>query len=176
VTRIEEVLRVLSDQPRGLTAADIHGRTGVSRNVLGTYLWELKRDGYIQRVGGTKGTYRYGLAPKGRDRLAEAHELDWEDKNEHVLPQVLRVAEQRGVQDFQETLKVIDRLSEYRTLKKFCEWILVEDPMLFADLPAAPANLHRLMLQHLGVDPTTYRKQSKVLIGLLEFMQEEAES
>ena len=151
-----------------MTAIDLHARTGVPRNTLGTYLWELKRDGYVTRVGGVRGSYRYGLTEKGRERIGEGT-----DPMRQLARAVAADPEARkGFTDFSETLKVIDRLDEYRTLKAFAEWVTSEHAKLFVEPDLAPSRMHRCVLEHLGIDAATYRQQSRALIGLLEFMKE----
>lgn len=152
-----------------MTAQDLHQRTGVPMNTLGTYLWELKRDGYIRRVGGRRGAYRYGITNKGKDRIGEG-----EDPLRQLAMAVGSSSSEgsKAFADFGETLKIIDQLDDYRLLKAYSQWLAGEHADMFTDGADLPERLHDLTLEFLGIDPTTYRRQSSALIGLLDFMKE----
>jgi hypothetical protein len=165
VTQIDEVLHAIASHPSGITALDIHASTGVARNVLGTYLWELKKDGHIVRVGGVRGSFRYGITEKGKARIGLAD----------PLTQLARAVKPRTGSlppGFDETLKVIDRIDEYRTLKNFSQWLVSEHAELFVYPDEAAKALQSLTLEHMGVDPTTYQQQARALAGLLSLVKE----
>lgn len=131
-------------------------------------MWELKRDGYIGRVGGVRGNYRYGITERGKERIGVGDD---------PLKQLAKaVTSQSGanpaLKDFDETLKVIDRLDEYRTIKTFASWLTEEHPHLFIEPTTAGPTVQRYVLEHLGIDASTYKSQSRALIELLEFMRE----
>jgi len=167
MTKVDEIMHVLNDAPRGLTANDLHARTGVPKNVLGTYLWEFKRDGYLQRVGGVRGSYRYGLTDRGRERIGQG-----DDPLKQLAKAVAVRFDGHASAGFPETMKVLDQLDEYRSLKRFAEWLSVEKASVFQVPDTAAPALHRAVLEYLGIDPTSYQKQSAELISLLEFMRE----
>jgi len=173
MTKVDEIMHVLNDAPRGLTANDLHVRTGVPKNVLGTYLWELKRDGYLQRVGGVRGSYRYGLTDRGRERIGLGDDPLRQLTRTLYLKLPPAARDDLPVSgDFTETMKVLDQLDEYRSLKRFAEWLSVEKASVFQVPDTAAPALHRAVLEYLGIDPTSYQKQSAELISLLEFMRE----
>lgn len=66
----ELVLEALIHETNGLTLGEIRERTGLAASSARTLLWDLKRDGLITVVGGTRGRFRYGVTGAGRKAAA----------------------------------------------------------------------------------------------------------
>lgn len=165
MTQVERILHELDGSSRGLTAAELHDRLRIPRNSLGTLIWEMKRDRLITRVGGVRGSYRYGVTQKGRAHL----------ENENTDPLARLSSLVRGgevpVQGFDAMMKVIDSLDSYKLLRSFAGWLTVERRDLLNDtLPNVEERLIESALEYLGVDANTFKKQRESLEALLNLM------
>lgn len=166
VTQPETVLHELERAPDGLTATELHERTNIEKNTLSTVIWELRRDGHIDRVGGVRGRYKYGITQKGRGHLPGAH-LDPLTR----LANSVRDHDMATDRDFQDFLKVIDNLSEYKTLRGFVNFLATDHPELLADEPDTADNLRRAVLEYMGVDASAFREQKVRLEALLSLVR-----
>ncbi len=66
MTQKERVLQELTRSPDGLTAVELRDRTGLPENSLRTIIWEMRKDGWIEPIGGVRGRYKYGITQAGR--------------------------------------------------------------------------------------------------------------
>ncbi len=66
MTQKERVLRELIHVPAGLTTVELGDRTGLPEGSLRTIIWEMRKEGWIEPVGGVRGRYRYAITNLGR--------------------------------------------------------------------------------------------------------------
>jgi hypothetical protein len=167
MTQQDEILRLLRDRDEGMTAQDLHLRTGVAKNVLGTHLWQMKKDGLITRVGGVRGSYRYGITDRGKDRLGEGTDpLGYLTKTMRR-----RQGEEGPVPDFGDMLKLVNNIDTYRRLKGYSEWLSREHPALVNADSDVGEILHGYVLEYLGIDSTSFHQQQRALEDLIEYMK-----
>lgn len=158
LTQPERVIRALTGNARGLTAVELHERLGIAQNVLGTLLWQLKRDGYIARVGGKRGSYRYGLTAKGQS---------YSDPATDPLERLARVVSSDSG-GFDDMLTVINSMNEYKLLRRYVGWLRSRHPDIISpEVPDAEAQLEESVLEFLGVDVDAFKQQRKSLEALL---------
>lgn len=158
LTQTERILLSLRGSSRGYTANELYEKLGIAQNVLGTLLWELKRDGYIARVGGKRGSWRYGLTSKGQAALEpEADPLE-------RLTKVIST-DSGG---FDDMLQVINSMADYKLLRRYIGWMKSTYPeLLNPELPNVDSLLEESVLGYLGVDVKAFRQQRKSLEALL---------
>lgn len=165
MTQVDRILTELGGTNRGLTAAELHDRLRIPKNSLGTLIWEMKRDRLITRVGGVRGSYRYGLTQKGRTHLEQES-----DDPLTRLSHLVRGGE-APTQGFDAMLKVIDALDSYKLLRSFAGWLTVERKELLSEsIPNVEERLIESALEYLGVDANTFKKQRESLEALLNLM------
>ncbi len=75
MTQKERLLHELTRAPDGLTAVQLRELTGFAEASLRTTIWEMRRSGWIDVIGGVRGRYRYGVTAQGQ-RQAPAQTTD----------------------------------------------------------------------------------------------------
>lgn len=159
MTQLQLVLDTLDKSPRGLTAAELHDRTRIPRNTLATLIWQLRKDGYLQRVGGHRGAYQYGITAKGKEQLNS--DLD-------PLTRLGQLVNEHDAASFDAMLTVIRDLDSYKQLTKFVQWLITNYRDVIRDIgPETEDRLHDAVLTYLGVDAETFKKQRESLEAIL---------
>lgn len=166
MTNAEKVLRQLVLEPEGLTAAELQERTAIDRNTLGTVVWQLNKDGHIEKVGGVRGRYRYGITREGRQELPPGAR--------GLLPQPLEAVGPLGEDapsDMDELYKVARDAPTYRTLRAFSSWLARERPELLAHRDEMEERMHEAVLEFMGVDVEGFRAQAQALERFLALLE-----
>lgn len=168
MTKLQEVLVHLNQNPGGLTAVQLRERIDIAPNVLATLLWEMKRDKLISQVGGSRGRYVYAITQKGRTRLP--------DNEKDPLTRIADALQREtvgGQESFTELLLLIEHLEEFRLLRRFVDWLVTEARHLL-DPKSKPGELTEQLsmevLRFLGVDPDDYQQQRESLSALLHLV------
>lgn len=72
MTQKEQVLQELTRAGGGLTTVELRARTRLPEASLRTIMWEMRRDGWVEPVGGVRGRYKYGVTDVGRRQAPDA--------------------------------------------------------------------------------------------------------
>ena len=168
MTHVEQILSHLADARDGLTAKHLQERLDIPKSSLATLIWELKRDGHIVRVGGTRGRYLYGITASGRRLLPRERQ----DPLSRLAYAVGDDRETLARFDFQEIIKTLDRIDEVRLLEGFCEKVYHESPELLAnDREESYTLLRQAALAYLGIDASALQEQRQALEALLKLVR-----
>lgn len=168
MTKLQEILVQLEKNPGGMTSVQIREHVDIQPNVLATLLWEMKKDKLISHVGGVRGRYVYAITQKGRASLPD-NEKDPLTR----LANALQREEVGGKESFQELLTVIEQLEEFRLLRRFTQWLVVEAKQLLNPKISPSKISDELMveaLKFLGVNPESYEQQRESLSKLLHLV------
>lgn len=151
MTQKENVIAELIREPRGLTAIELRERVGVPEHSLRTILWEMRKEGWIDVVGGVRGRYRYAATEEGR-KQAPSPRVD-------VIAELLTgqgVTTQGRARD---PVAIGQYVDEHRRLTDFAHWLLLEKPELFAtSLPKARDALEKAVAAYVEKDMDVLRR------------------
>lgn len=166
MTNAEKVLRQLALEPEGLTVVELHERTSIDKNTLGTVIWQLSQDGHVERMGGVRGRYRYGITREGQRQLPPG-----------ARGPLLQLQEAAGLMpedeppEMDELYKVVRDAPTYRLLRTFSEWLVSRRPELLASPEGAKEELHEAVLEYMGVEVSDFRAQVQALERLLTLLE-----
>ena len=121
MTQKLRVLYALIQVDRGVTAVELRDNTGLPERSLRTLLWELRKNGLIEVVGGVRGRYLYGITDVGRDEVIESGP---------VHPRVPPDSSAQAA--LLESMALNDARHERRTLRAYARWLAQEHSDLFA--------------------------------------------
>lgn len=162
MTQMEQVLSELAGVRAGLTNREIERRTGIKGKSVRTVIWEAKRRGLLDTVGGERGNYRYGLTEAGLEELPP-----------EARPRV--PVEEKVVRDasFDEITKVIDRIADFKLIRNFVSWMLYDKAVDFGDPNEDYKRLlPSLAVEYIGADPEQLAQERDALQALMQLVAE----
>lgn len=169
MTQQQKVLTHLASSKSGLTAVELRDLTNIPQNTLGTLLWDLGKHDLITRVGGARGSYRYGITEKGRDYLPDTHK--------DPITRLAEAFKESGLEtsgSFKELAKLAGSVSDYRLLRRFWGWVMSTAPELVNGSITDPHDLTQhgteRILEYLGIDTQSYYQQREALSALLDLV------
>lgn len=150
MTQVEQILTELQRNP-GMSKADLAQRIEIADGTLRTTLYELRKAGDIRKVGGTGNSYLYGITEQGRKKLEGVAE-----------------APQSRNPELDEVLTLIDRIDEYRLLRRFTSFLLyTRNPEDLQNATDLDVYLKGAALDFLNIDRDEFEQQKKIIETLL---------
>lgn len=121
LSQLDTVLKYLYDNaPESVGVRHMAASIDVPRRNLATIVWELERDGLVEKAGGKRGHYYYVLTSKGRAecgrRFRSYGEVVRGNSPLHTQP----------MSDFEELQKLLDNKEEYKKLSAFVRFVVLE--------------------------------------------------
>lgn len=162
MTQSEKILTQLAATGGSLTANQLTEATGIPKRSLATAVWELRREGLVDVVGGRRGSYEYGLTPRGRATVAVR--LDGGVTGSG--------ASRDGGGDasgLEELKRAFSSATEIRVLHQFIRWLSREhgDLLTGQDERDNQKRLGRAAFEYLGLDPDKVKEQLDALDNLV---------
>lgn len=124
MTQKELALAELTRESGGLTVAELGDRTGVPLHSLRTIVWEMRKDGWIEIVGGVRGRYRYAPTDEGNKQAPRPPV----DAVRQAITATMGTAQGAAM----NSLGMNRYVEDHRRLNDFVRWLVLEKPELFA--------------------------------------------
>lgn len=157
----EDILIHLAVTGGGLTAKQLTEITGFPKRSLATAVSELRREGFVDVVGGKRGTYEYGLTPRGRAMVASL------SSDETASATGVEVQDARS--SLAELKRAIFSAGELKVLQQFIRWLVRERQDLLAatDRDENQRLLGEAAIEYLGLDLEKVKAQLAMLDELV---------
>lgn len=164
MTQSEDILTHLAMTGGALTAKQLTELTGIGKRSLATAVWELRRAGLVDVVGGRRGSYEYGLTPAGRAAVAALA-----SKEAGSATADKAAGAEGDSSGLAELKRALFSAGELKVLQQFIRWLVRERPDLLAadDRDENQRGLAEAVMDYLGLDLAKVKEQLAVLDELV---------
>lgn len=140
--------------------------TGIRERSLATVLSAMKRDGFIEPVGGKRGSFQYGLTPEGRSAAAK---LWIEVATEAKVSATKSIESTKELVAFMELEKALVFAEDLRLLLQFVRWLVRVRSEVFDAVKAAERRdlLEQGAMEFIGIDSEKLAEQRAALDAML---------
>lgn len=165
MTQSETILTHLATTGGALTASRLTEETGIPKRSLATAIWELRREGLVDVVGGRRGSYEYGLTPAGRAAVASLSRRGADTVHGDGAAKARDEVAALG-----ELQRALFSAGELKVLQQFIRWLVREhSDLLAADDPVGnQTHLGEAAIEYLGLDLEKVKTQLAALDELVQ--------